>query len=94
MGFCGEGKIPGQFSLRAVRNSPTLKEILRFLHASAFGVSILDENLEEFKAYVDDKLRGFDFSNNYRVDFIWPANEAEKYKQDIMDIGKMSAFWG
>lgn len=63
-------------------------------HASAFGVSILDENLEAFKNYIDEKLKGFDFSNCYRVDFIWIANEVEKYKNDIMDIGKLSAFWG
>ena len=63
-------------------------------HASAFGVSILDENLEAFKNYIDEKLKDFDFSNCYRVDFIWIANEAEKYKNDIMDIGKLSAFWG
>ena len=63
-------------------------------HASAFGVSILDENLEAFKNYIDEKLKDFDFNNCYRVDFIWIANEVEKYKQDIMDIGKLGAFWG
>ncbi len=63
-------------------------------HASAFGVSVLDENLEAFKNYIDEKLKDFDFSNCYRVDFIWIANEAEKYKNDIMDIGKLGAFWG
>ena len=63
-------------------------------HASAFGVSILDENLEAFKNYIDVKLKDFDFNNCYRVDFIWIANEVEKYKQDIMDIGKLGAFWG
>ena len=63
-------------------------------HASAFGISILDENLEAFKEYVDNELNGFDFSNSYRVDFIWPANEVEKYKTDIMDIGKLSSIWG
>lgn len=63
-------------------------------HASAFGVSILDENLDKFKDYIDEELKDFDFSNCYRVDFIWIANEAEKYKDDIMDIGKLGAFWG
>ena len=63
-------------------------------HASAFGVSILDENLDKFKDYIDEKLKDFDFSNCYRVDFIWIANEAEQYKNDIMDIGKLGAIWG
>jgi len=63
-------------------------------HASAFGVSILDEHLEELKNYIDEKLKDFDFSNCYRVDFIWLANEAEKYKKGIMDLGKLHAYWG
>ena len=63
-------------------------------HASAFGVSILDDQLEELKEYIDNKLEDFDFSNSYRVDFIWPSNESEKYKNDIMDLGKLYAFWG
>lgn len=63
-------------------------------HASAFGVSVLDENLDRFKAYLDEKLKDFDFSSCYRVDFIWIANEVEKYKNDIMDLGKLGAYWG
>ena len=63
-------------------------------HASAFGVSILDENLEAFIHYIDTKLKGFDFSNCYRVDFIWIANEASQYGRDIMDLGKLSSIWG
>ena len=63
-------------------------------HASAFGVSILNENLEAFINYIDTKLKDFDFSNSYRVDFIWIANEASQYGRDIMDLGKLSSIWG
>ncbi len=63
-------------------------------HASAFGVSILDENLDKFKKYIDEELKDFDFSNCYRVDFIWIANEVEKYRNDIMDIGGLNSVWG
>ena len=63
-------------------------------HASAFGISILDEKLEEFKNYIDIKLKDFDFTNCYRVDFIWVANEVSQYSQDIMELGKLSGFWG
>ncbi len=63
-------------------------------HASAFGVSILDKNLEAFINYIDTKLKNFDFSNSYRVDFIWVANEASQYGRDIMEIGKLSSIWG
>jgi single-stranded-DNA-specific exonuclease len=63
-------------------------------HASAFGVSILDDKLEEFKHYIDIKLKDFDFSNSYRVDFIWMANEVSQYRDDILELGKLSGYWG
>ena len=63
-------------------------------HASAFGVSILEENLEAFINYIDNKLKDFDFSNCYRVDFIWVANEVSQYSRDIMDLGKLESIWG
>ena len=63
-------------------------------HASAFGVSILDEDLPKLIQYIDTKLKDFDFSNCYRVDFIWHCNKAEQYKNTIMDIGKLKAIWG
>ena len=63
-------------------------------HASAFGISILNENLEAFKEYIDRELKGFDFTNCYRVDFIWPAGEVELYKKDIMDLGGLASYWG
>ena len=63
-------------------------------HASAFGISILDDKLEEFKHYIDIKLQNFDFSNSYRVDFIWMANEVNQYRNDILEIGKLANIWG
>lgn len=63
-------------------------------HASAFGVSILDENLESFIKYIDTNLKDFDFSNCYRVDFIWVANEVSQYSRDILDLGKLASIWG
>ena len=63
-------------------------------HASAFGISILDENLDAFKLYLDNKLKDFDFSNCYRVDFIWLANETDQHKNDILDLGKLYSIWG
>ena len=63
-------------------------------HASAFGVSIFEKDLDALMAYIDEQLAGFDFSNCYRVDFIWLSNETDKYKQSIMDIGKLKPIWG
>lgn len=63
-------------------------------HASAFGLSVLEENMDTFKEYIKRELKDFDFSNCYRVDFIWPANEAEQYKNDIMTLGDLKGYWG
>lgn len=63
-------------------------------HASAFGVSILDENLEAFKKYVYENLKDFDFSAFYRVDFIWSNNEAEQNIDDIITLGHLKSIWG
>lgn len=64
------------------------------MHPSAFGVSILDEDMQRLKDYINKELKDFDFSNYYRVDFIWNANCAEQFKDDIMDIGKLKSIWG
>lgn len=63
-------------------------------HASAFGISIPDENLDKLINYIDDTLKDFDFSNCYRVDCIWHHNDAEQFRNDIMDIGKLKPLWG
>lgn len=63
-------------------------------HASAFGISVPDENLFELINFVDDNLKDFDFSNCYRVDCIWHHNDAEQFRNDIMDIGKLKPIWG
>ena len=63
-------------------------------HASAFGISILNENFDTFVEYIDTKLKDFDFSNCYRVDAIWNGNEAEKYKDDIIKLGSLNHIWG
>ena len=63
-------------------------------HAGAFGIGVLNEKLDELKKYINTTLKDLDFSNSYRVDFIWNANSIEEYKNDIMDLGKLSRFWG
>ena len=63
-------------------------------HAGAFGVSILDSNFDNLIDYLDQQFRDTDFSQCYRVDFIWQNNGAEKYKTDIMEIGKLKSIWG
>ena len=61
-------------------------------HASAFGVAILDEKLPELKEYLKNQLKDFDFSNFYRVDFIWESNKLDS--KTILDIGELKSIWG
>lgn len=64
------------------------------MHASAFGVSILNEDVPLLKTYIEKKLKDFNFTNSYRVDFIWDANKINKYQNDILKIGELSNIWG
>lgn len=64
------------------------------MHASAFGVSILNKNIPLLKEYIKRELKDFNFTNSYRVDFIWDANEINKYQNDILKIGELSSIWG
>ena len=43
-------------------------------HASAFGVSIPDENFEKLVEYVNEAYKDFDCSPIYKVDWIWNGN--------------------
>ena len=63
-------------------------------HAGAFGLSILNENINSLKTYIEKELKDFNFTNSYRVDFIWNANEIDKYQNDILKIGELSNIWG
>lgn len=63
-------------------------------HASAFGISVLDENIEQLKIYLYSTLSAFDTSACYYVDFIWSGNNAEQSKNTILDIGNLKSIWG
>ena len=63
-------------------------------HASAFGVSIPNDKLPQLKDFIKQSLKDFDFTNSYRVDFIWKANEIDQYTNDIVELGKLERFWG
>lgn len=63
-------------------------------HASAFGVSISNDKLPQLKDFIKQSLKDFDFTNSYRVDFIWKANEIDAYNDDIIEISKLNDIWG
>lgn len=61
-------------------------------HASAFGLSILDKNFNNFVEYSDRVLWNVNFSPSYKVDFIYNINTIEP--SDILTLGDMKSLWG
>jgi len=63
-------------------------------HASAFGISIPNENIEAFKQYVYTNLSSMDISACYHVDFIWPFKDLSTKNQNILKIAEYKSVWG
>lgn len=61
-------------------------------HANALGTCILDKNFTNFINYVNESLKDFDFTPNYKVDAILKANNFNT--KDILDIAKLKSIWG
>lgn len=61
-------------------------------HDNAFGLGILDENVEEFIRYTDNVLKDISFEPSYKVDYIYSA--ASLKPQYILDIGSLKQYWG
>ena len=61
-------------------------------HDNAFGTCIREDELEDFINYTDEKLAGYDFSPEERVDFIFTPQTATP--EAIFQIGSLSSIWG
>ncbi len=61
-------------------------------HANALGVGIKDDNIDEFISYVNTTLKNFDFTPNYKVDFIYSSDNF--YSADIIEIAELKSIWG
>lgn len=60
-------------------------------HASAFGIAISDDLIDEFKASIDT-LPGINLEPTYRVDYVFDAENFDP--QIILDIAKCTELWG
>ena len=78
-------------NLRELLNNSNLVEYAQG-HANAFGISILNENFEQFKQYVYTQLSDFDCSPCYYVDFI--LNSSAVSSEIISSIGNLNYVWG
>ena len=61
-------------------------------HNNAFGVSIFQDNVEQFQAYANDSLAAINFEPLYKVDFIFDKNTLNDY--DIAQIANLDSYWG
>lgn len=94
--WMGSGRNATYSTLENFRDFIEKSNVVEFAqgHAGAFGVSILDKNISLLKQYIKKELKDFNFTNSYRVDFIWNACEIDKYQDDIIKIGELSDIWG
>ena len=61
-------------------------------HSNAMGVSISDNNFDNFIEYSNKELESCDFRKVYLVDLIW---DFFKFKsQDVLDIANLNQLWG
>lgn len=61
-------------------------------HATAFGVAILNENMEKFVTLTNELLKDQLFVQTTLVDFIWDGMDLNYY--DILDLGLAKSLWG
>lgn len=95
-GWRGSGRNATYSKLQNFREFLANSGLVEFAqgHASAFGVSITDKQLPLLKEYIAKELADFDFSNCYRVDFIWQYNDAEQNAESVKEIGRLHSLWG
>ena len=61
-------------------------------HPNALGVGIADDKFESFISYSNEKLANFDFTPNYKVDYIFNHNDMNV--KDILDLANLKSIWG
>ena len=63
-------------------------------HANAGGVGIKDINIDAFLDYCNNALKDFDFTPNYKVDFIIDAKKLSDNKFDLYNLIEYNDIWG
>ena len=63
-------------------------------HANAGGVGIKKTNIDAFLDYCNNALKDFDFTPNYKVDFIIDAKQIQDSKFDLYNLIDYDDIWG
>lgn len=61
-------------------------------HQNAFGIGVLDSQLNNFIGWINNALKDFVFDIKYDVDFIFNANELTELK--VYEIANYNELWG
>ncbi len=61
-------------------------------HAGAFGVSILEDNIQKLNEYANEKLADIEFQNVYEPDVIF--DQYNLYGADILSVASLDWVWG
>ena len=85
--------VPGLEDCKAFYESSNLIEYGQG-HANAFGLGIKDSNIDEFLNWCNNALKDFDFTPNYKVDFIIDAKKMADSKFDLYNLIEYSDIWG
>ena len=85
--------VPGLEDCKAFYESSNLVEYGQG-HANAFGIGIRDVNIDEFLNWCNNALKDFDFTPNYKVDFIIEAKRMTDSKFDLYNLIEYSDIWG
>ena len=90
----GSGRNYANSEIESLRELVLESQLVEYAqgHGNAFGVSIYDSEFDDFIRWSDEKLKDFDFSPCYRVDFIFQGKDFRG--QDILKISELKSQWG
>jgi single-stranded-DNA-specific exonuclease len=85
--------VPGLEDCRSFYESSGLVEYGQG-HANAFGLGVRDVKIDEFLNWCNNALKDFDFTPNYKVDFIFDAKTLSENKYDLYNLIEYNDIWG
>lgn len=92
--FYGSGRCPNDTKLKDFKKYLNNTGLVEYAegHASAFGICIKEENIDELIKVNNELLKDYDFNQIYKIDFLMnPSNIDSKY---IFKLNEMKHLWG
>lgn len=92
--YSGSGRNYGMSEIKDLRQIIEDSQLIEYAqgHASAFGVSVSEDNIDNFKKYMNTALKDTDFTPVYWVDYVW--NMETVSSNSLLSLAEMSCYWG